>query len=283
MNPAISGRMLSEKTVDYFKNYVKRNGPVGARDKGTERLLKSKGVEAYFSGCLTLTLRKTYQHNPEGEDVCFVDPFYKVQKKKVAVLRTFFASIHKTKTILKIASKLYNSYSLESLVGTLSFYRTYSKVFKDEVLERAEYIKHSILASSFKDEEAKLAYARELLKKYAASRLVVTSRIHAALPCVGIGTPVIFVVSDDLRPNGKGLQRNGQGRFEGILDLFHVMENVDHRLQPVLGFRVDGKIGIHHSIQNKKDHLALAEDLDRICSTFVAENKAHFLSATNPE
>ena len=45
-------RILSGEGLDYLR----RNGPVGARDRATLALLERHGVEAYYSGCLTLTL-----------------------------------------------------------------------------------------------------------------------------------------------------------------------------------------------------------------------------------
>ncbi len=269
MNPAIVERMLSEKAIEYFKNYVKKYGPVGARDKGTERLLKSKGIATYFSGCLTLTLGRTYKHNPKSENICFVDPHYEVSRSPIALLGCFFTAIFKRKTISTISNKLYKSDSFKNLLKTAQFYRTYSAFFKDEILEKAEYIKQLVRESRLGNEEAKFEYARSLLSKYADSRLVVTSRIHAALPCLAMGTPVIFILSDDLRSNGKGLHPEAKGRFEGILELFHVMENVDFKLTPILGFKLDNKIGLNHSIRNKQNHLKIAEELDKNCTSFI--------------
>jgi hypothetical protein len=59
--------------------------------------------------------------------------------------------------------------------------------------------------------------ARQRLERYAAARLVITSRIHCLLPCLAIGTPVIFI------NNQKGVQRYG-----GLLDLVehHDLESV---------------------------------------------------------
>lgn len=37
--------------------YLKKNGPVGARDVSTLNLLKEKDIDAYLSGCLTLTIK----------------------------------------------------------------------------------------------------------------------------------------------------------------------------------------------------------------------------------
>ncbi|MHB9292886.1 hypothetical protein Holit_01999 [Hollandina sp. SP2] len=36
--------------------YLKKHEPIGCRDYGTVKLLGKYGINAYFSGCLTLTL-----------------------------------------------------------------------------------------------------------------------------------------------------------------------------------------------------------------------------------
>lgn len=274
INPDIGERMLSEKGIEYLKKY----GPVGCRDKRTEKLLQSKGIDAYFSGCLTLTLGKTYKHNTQENTVCFVDPYYEVSKSPLALLNYFFTILSKRKIILKISRKLNGPYSFKSLLRTLSFYRTYSQVFEDELLENAEYIKHSVLESAFGCEEDKFEYARNLLQEYAASKLVVTSRIHAALPCIAMDTPVIFVVSDDLKPNGRGIQPNAKGRFEGLVELFNVMEYSIFKLKPILGFRLEKKVGFNHTIRNKQKHLKMAAELDERCTSFM--NHANKMTRT---
>lgn len=38
------------------REFLKKYGPVGARDSGTDRFLKENGVKSYYSGCMTLTL-----------------------------------------------------------------------------------------------------------------------------------------------------------------------------------------------------------------------------------
>jgi hypothetical protein len=152
---------------------------------------------------------------------------------------------------------------------TAAFYQTYSKVFENEILENAEYIKHVLLESTLGDEASKFQYARNLLNKYADSKLVVTSRIHAALPCIAMDTPVIFIIADDLQPNGKGVVPYAKGRFDGLLEWFHVMENINFKLKPILGFKPDKKIGLNHSIRNKQNHLKIAEELDNNCSFFI--------------
>lgn len=63
---------------DYFNAYA----PIGCRDSFTERTFKEMGIDAYFSGCITLTLPKMPIIKPEREYVCCVDV------SKAAVERT---------------------------------------------------------------------------------------------------------------------------------------------------------------------------------------------------
>ena len=58
------------------------------------------------------------------------------------------------------------------------------------------------------------AIAHKYLTLYARAKLVLTNRIHVALPCVAFGTPVI------LYANGF----TGQTRFSGLMDLFHTID-----------------------------------------------------------
>ena len=46
-------RLLSEDSIEYFKQHE----PIGCRDYYTRDLLKQKGVETYFSGCITFMLQ----------------------------------------------------------------------------------------------------------------------------------------------------------------------------------------------------------------------------------
>jgi hypothetical protein len=52
--------------------YLKKHGPIGCRDFYTEELLKQHGIDAYFSGCLTLTLEKPKKYGDKiiAVDVC---------------------------------------------------------------------------------------------------------------------------------------------------------------------------------------------------------------------
>ena len=64
LNILAKDQLLSEKSVAYFKKHK----PIGCRDFQSVQFLKSKNVDAYFSGCLTLTLGEKY-FSKEKEDI----------------------------------------------------------------------------------------------------------------------------------------------------------------------------------------------------------------------
>ncbi len=74
MNPANpTGRrpaevLLEGKNLDYWRAHA----PVGTRDLWTLDLLRAKGVDAYFSACVTLTLG-TGTALPRHDYICAVD------------------------------------------------------------------------------------------------------------------------------------------------------------------------------------------------------------------
>lgn len=227
--PQIASQMLTDKSIEYLKKYE----PIGARDTGTMELLRNYGIESYFSGCLTLTLGEKYKSDKKNEAVYFVDPYYEFGggKKQFRLVRHFKAWWYCVKYRKKVNkfinnfacefSSLYKHFpSFEKRLMTSSFYHSYSKFFSDEILFNAEYINHSVKQSEYPTDELKMEYARTLIKKYASAKLVVTSRIHCGLPCLGVETPVIFVTSEAL--NGNSVRSSG--RFGGLIDLFHIAE-----------------------------------------------------------
>ena len=55
----ISDGAIEEYTSESSIKYLNQHEPIGCRDKRSTELLKEMGVDAYFSGCLTLTLEKS--------------------------------------------------------------------------------------------------------------------------------------------------------------------------------------------------------------------------------
>jgi len=72
-------------------------------------------------------------------------------------------------------------------------------------------------------------YAKELIKTYAHARFVITSRIHCALPCLGVETPCIFISSDVL----SGSSLRSSGRFGGLLEMMNVVRFSSRGFSPL--------------------------------------------------
>lgn len=246
--------------IDYLKQYA----PIGCRDRKTAEVLNAKGIEAYFSGCLTLTLGETFTDSAKDGKVYFVDPKYDPIKREKGVTDLALLVLTKYSTIKKIAAKLVGNTSLRYLLRTANFYKSYSPHFTDEVLTSAEYVKHADPNKKYADEDEKFEYARQLLRKYAKAAFVVTSRVHCALPSLGMGTPVVYV--NDLNQG-----EVSECRLDGILELFNVIDFKDVTMTPRFTW-AGGKIGLTTKLVNKPDYLKLKEGLMAKTRNFVAEN-----------
>lgn len=241
INPLFISFHLVPKTADVFFNpktiaYLKKYEPIGARDIGTKKLLEAHGIKSYFSGCLTLTLGLKYKENSRCDRIYFVDPHYNIigadenfgKARKLFIALKIYLRNFKTINILQkrfhAEYKIkYSKYSkkLSDWYCCISFYHTYSKVFTDEVLINAEYLTHDLPQSLFRNNEDKMQYAKSLIHKYAKAKLVVSSRLHCALPCIALGTPTIFINSQKLE---EGVSRGGSnGRFDGLIDLMNTL------------------------------------------------------------
>lgn len=85
------------------------------------------------------------------------------------------------------------------------------------IVERGRQFVANVNESHIYDRQLRLKHAHDLHQLYSSrAKVVITSRIHSALPASVSGVPVIFVeMSEDRLPGGKG------GRTAGISDLFH--------------------------------------------------------------
>ncbi|MCD7900830.1 MAG: polysaccharide pyruvyl transferase family protein [Bacteroides sp.] len=73
INSTAAPFLLNDKAINYLKKYE----PIGCRDHFTLDILTRKGIKAYFSGCLTLTLDSYKVKNILKEDkIYIVDPLY---------------------------------------------------------------------------------------------------------------------------------------------------------------------------------------------------------------
>ena len=168
------------------RSYLKTHGPVGARDLSTLKLLKDEGIDAYFSGCLTLTLKR--DSRLERRDyVLAVD----------------------------VPDSLY-----QAMVS-----RT------DRPVIRVSPFGDFLLSGNDRMRVAEL-----FLGAYQSAHAVVTTRLHALLPCLAFETPVLLITEpgkyDEDRYSGLDVlaTRASVGEFMGsnlVFDLDDPPDNPD--------------------------------------------------------
>ena len=103
------------------------------------------------------------------------------------------------------------------------------------------------------DHATKMRLAQQHLDRLARARLVFTSRLHTALPCLAFGTPVVFLMSEALRQDV---------RFTGVLGFLHCLVSKKDSMPPLAFF--DG-------LRNKAFPHELANSLRDRVSRFVGD------------
>jgi len=98
--------------------------------------------------------------------------------------------------------------------------------------------------------------AETILKEYASASLVITSRLHSALPCLAIGTPVIFVPKNPHDPRLEG--------YSEYLKIYSVDE-----FQQINWVITDFNL----SSQQKEKIKDLKEQLIQRCTKFIEQDE----------
>jgi hypothetical protein len=188
LNSLAAPAFLKGRNLDYLR----RHSPIGCRDHHTVRLLQSSGIDAYFSGCLTLTLDRYVNPSADRREILLVDHDLGLAgRSPLSRLRGLVSSNHRARIRRGDALRRFLAPILDLA---------------------APPITHHLPATGIPEAE-RFAAAEALLHRYASARLVITARIHCALPCLALGTPVLFV-------NGYH-KPSDLCRFDGLLDLLH--------------------------------------------------------------
>lgn len=278
--PSIADKLLTEDNIEQLKKFA----PIGARDLETKSILERKGIESYFSGCLTLTLGNTFKNTAKNGKIYIVDPYYELggtNSKKIKYIRALFYLIKHYKNILPLKNRFKYEFKsplskkspkLDKLLHLASFYNAYSKILDKNVIYKANYINHIINIGENSTEQERLQIARNYIEMYSKASLVITSRIHAALPCLAVETPTIFVNSNKLT-NSSSIRSNG--RFGGIINLFNLLDYENGQLIPnspsIKKVLLNGKISKITKIENPSDYKILRDKLNDKVKKFVDE------------
>ena len=212
-------------------NYFRPHQPIGCRDFATMHFLQKHNIEVYFSGCLTLTLKRE-NFNPQKRE------------------KVFFADI-----LGKTGKADYIRIPLE-----------YKRLWGKEINYLEQHIRYrkrllgiKFLYKKHRDHTMRIAHQR--LCSYASARFVVTSRLHAALPCLAFGTPVLFVY-EKRKEGEEAFCTLDDPRFGGLLE--HVTKIDRDSFYEGLEegvWEIDGKRQSWEEIENPNTHQGLAEQL----------------------
>lgn len=256
INKSAEKTMLSPEGV----SYLKKHQPIGCRDYHTLGLLQKHGIDAYFSGCMTLTLGQTYHNRKKDNGPIYItDLSYTLKQDLGFKMKCLWTVATKYPLLKRIQARMAECGIIQSFKGVTAFYVTFQKVISDEVLLEAIY-KEQEIEDNFESEDAKFEYADNLLKEYASARMVITTRIHCALPSLAMETPIVFVTDDS-----KGEVHNC--RLDGLKQLFHTISISDNGI--TCNIPGINKITSSSKFSNKTDYKSLSDELIKRCEEFV--------------
>ncbi|XP_033646128.1 uncharacterized protein LOC117305368 [Asterias rubens] len=99
----------------------------------------------------------------------------------------------------------------------------YYNFLPEDVRQNAKTLYHKMQNVTKNDMLARYQAAHNLLESYSRAKLVITQRLHCAMPCVAMGIPVIFIDSPGM-PGGGGDSKRGTSRIQGLKSMFHTLD-----------------------------------------------------------
>lgn len=203
LNPTAERGMLTSEGIAYFKKHQ----PIGCRDFYTQKTLEKHGIKTYFSACLTLSLKRAHfvKGNEDRKGILVISPLERLLPTQ---------EITKSKGLKKLlyrgVQKIKQPFKAKKYQKAMKRLDTYLSLFDEEIQFRTQ-----LMSPQTHTESERKKAAVEQLEYIAKAKLVITSRIHTALPAVAFGTPVLFL-SDGLdHPNQKS-------RLEGMESFFTI-------------------------------------------------------------
>lgn len=96
------------------------------------------------------------------------------------------------------------------------------RALPEEIRAKSVLYSHKMLnQTSSRDRLARFVEAFQAMKKYSRAKLVITQRLHVALPSAAMGTPVILLKDESL-PGGGG--KTGLERLSGLSEVVHTFD-----------------------------------------------------------
>ncbi len=251
LNKGVANEMMASKEIiAYFKNHE----PIGCRDYDTLNRIKEAGIDSYYSGCLTTTLNyngRLLGKDPErGSKIILADVLFKddvrlrIKRNRLYIIRDLFIG------------KLFSLNKVKRYIDNLIPAR-----LKQHVAHLTCYYPENT------SEDQRFDHAIYILKELASAKLVITSRIHIALPCLALNTPVLFVFGGQLTD----LQEFR--RLDGVINLMNVLveDDFDTTVPHLKGiqFFKRSEIDWDKPPQNPRQHITLRNELIRKCEAFV--------------
>lgn len=163
--PLFVGSYFRSTMWEYIENemvqkYLRKYAPIGVRSISNMKRFNEMGIEAYFSGCVTLTLPKLDKRAQSKKYICCVDvPGY-------------------------VEDFIRNSVGEEIEIKRMSH-----EIWTWSIEEQRIYEKKTI--------SERFNVVRQYLEIYANALCVVTSKLHCALPCLTQETPVLLTLPQD--------------------------------------------------------------------------------------
>jgi len=210
---------LQPKCFDNLPNFF-INNEIGLRDTNSYDKLSDINKNSYFSACLTMLL-KSRETKKSGKVI--INELDRIWNGDGPVSKMGKDELNKSKRdfIYEIPSE--------------DYYEKIKKIIPEDILKRSIFTDHDIYELRELSYKEALEISSRLLDEYSQADLVITSRLHTALPCLAMDIPVIFI------------WWKGDYRFSGLLELFGNFYDIPEF--------VSGKIDFDNLNKSRNDEL----------------------------
>lgn len=194
-----SERILTQKVIEHFRIH----SPIGCRDQYTLEMLESKGIKCYLSGCLTVTLENKF--NGRSKQVYLVDldddamnliPEWIKEKATLISHRKVPKDLSRM-VLFELRSRIISEERWQERFNLLNLMKIWrAKEYAHFLPTQLKLYRDLIVVFQ-------MIFGQKLIDLYAHAKLIITSRIHCAIPCMALGTPVILIKGHEIASSGR--------------------------------------------------------------------------------